>query len=142
MRMKQQEAIEWNQANFDASHDSRLDEATNALLTGFGHRRSCRTKGNPLETCRRAEARFRRDFDRALKTLYEHRKQKSRNEATPHPITEPTPPPDPPPAEKKSQNEAIPPAPLPPTQPPSDLTPQSSDEIDALMHYLSRSLRR
>lgn len=142
MRMKQQEAIEWNQANFDASHDPRLDEAPNEILIGFGHRRSCKTKGNPLETCRRAEARYRRDFDRALKTLTEHRRQKSRNEATPHPVTDPAPPPDPPPAQEKSQNEAIPPTPPPPMEPPSDLTPQSADEIDALMHYLGRSLRR
>ncbi|MBL8176493.1 MAG: hypothetical protein JNK48_17590 [Bryobacterales bacterium] len=146
-RMKRQETLEWSQATFDVSHDPQLANVPYEVLHEFAHRQCCQTKGNPLEVCRRAEARFRRDFDRALKLLHEHRRrkactdrqeaqspqpEKSQNEAT-------APQPETPPSPKKSPNEPIHPDP-PPAQPPQSAREfPSPAEVEALIKHLMRS---
>ena len=79
-RMKRQETLEWSQATMDAAQDPILNEAPYEVLHEYAHRQRSQMKGNPLESIRRAEARYRRDFDRALKTLTQHRREKLRNE--------------------------------------------------------------
>jgi len=134
-RMKRQETLEWCQATFNASHDPALAEASYEILHEVAHRKSYQTKGSPLEACRRAEARYRRDFDRALKALHEHRKLKSKNEAIAQPAAQPEPPqpqPDPPPpTPQKSRNEATQPS-LPTPNFPLD-APQSLRDSIKLM---------
>ncbi|MBL8179963.1 MAG: hypothetical protein JNK48_35110 [Bryobacterales bacterium] len=85
-RMKRQETLEWNRATYEATYGNDAADYPADARHAMGHRQSCTRKGNPLETCRRAEARYRRDFDRALKALQQHRKQKSQNEPEPQPV--------------------------------------------------------
>lgn len=91
-RMKRQETLEWSQATMDAAQDPALADAPYEVLHEYAHRQRAQMKGNPLENIRRAEARYRRDFDRALKTLNQHRREKLRNEPNiEQPATQPEP---------------------------------------------------
>ena len=140
-RMKRQEALEWSQAAFEAAHDPALDEAPYEVLHEYGHRNRCQMKGNPIEVCRRAEARYRRDYDRALKTLQQHRKQKQQEkcENEPKPVPENV---------KNEPNETPVQPPQPPQKPQeppqaAHWDPESGvpDDVTPLMLYLTRSLR-
>jgi hypothetical protein len=80
-RMKRQETVEWSQACDDVVRiDPRLEDFPHEVIHGYAHRHRSQMQGAPLETIRRAEARYHRDFDRALKTLARHRREKQRNE--------------------------------------------------------------
>ena len=114
-RMKRQETLEWSQATFNASKDPVLAEAPYEVLHEYAHRACAQAKGNPLEKCRRAEARYRRDFERALKTLHDHRKRKAQQQNVQNEATTPYPVPIIP---QKSQNEATATPPQPPQAPP------------------------
>ncbi|MBS1829305.1 MAG: hypothetical protein JST93_28640 [Acidobacteria bacterium] len=101
-RMKRQETLDWSQATMEAAQDPRLAEAPYEVLHEYAHRERAQMKGNPLENLRRAEARYRRDFDRALKTLNQHRREKLRNEPK---IEQPAPQPEPQPEPENVRNE-------------------------------------
>ena len=101
MRMKRMETLEWSQSTFDAAQDPVLAEVPYEILNEYGHRQNYEKKGCPLEAIRRAEARYHRDFDRALKTLHQSRKlaattqpttQKVENEPKKAPEKRPDPP--------------------------------------------------
>ena len=74
MRMKRMETLEWSQSAFDAAQDPLLAEVPYEILHEYAHRQNYQKKGCPLGAIRRAEARYHRDFDRALKTLHQNRK--------------------------------------------------------------------